>query len=58
MVDADDEDDLSDEERGSPVVDDAGLVAVHGPQAEEEECGEEEEAERHAHRAPCYQLHW
>ena len=56
LVDAQDEDELGEEERGGSVVDDAGLVALHGPQAEEEDGGEEEEAQRHAHRAPGHQL--
>ena len=56
LVDAQDEDELGEEEGNGSVVDDAGAVALHGPQAEEEEGGEEEEAQRHAHRAPRHQL--
>ena len=46
LVDAQDEDELGEEEGDGSVVDDAGAVALHGPQAEEEEGGEEEEAQR------------
>jgi len=56
LVDAQDEDELGEEECGGAVVDDAGPVALHGPQAEEEDGGEEEEAQGHAHRAPGHQL--
>lgn len=52
LVDAQDEDQLGEEECGRSVVDDAGLVALHGSQAEEEDGGEEQEAKRHPHCAP------
>lgn len=52
LVDAQDEDELGEEERGGSVVDYTRLVALHGSQTEEEDRGEEEEAQRHSHRAP------
>lgn len=52
LVDAQDEDQLGEEERRRSVVDDAGLVALQGSQAEEEDGGQEQEAQRHSHRAP------
>lgn len=56
LVDAQDEDQLGEEERSRSVVDDAGLVALQGPQAEQEDGGEEQEAQRHSHRAPRQHL--
>ncbi len=52
LVDAHYEDELGEEERGGSVVDYTRLVALHGSQAEEEDRGEEEEAQRHSHCAP------
>lgn len=52
LVNSQDEDELGEEECGPSVVDYAGLVALHGPQAEEEDDGKEEEAQRHTDRAP------
>lgn len=52
LVDSQDEDEFREEESSPSVVNYAGLVALYGPQAEEEDCGEEEEAQRDAHRAP------
>lgn len=52
MVDAQDEDELGQEESRRAVVDDARLVALQGSEAQEEDRGEEEEAQRHAGRAP------
>ncbi len=49
LIDAQDEDEVRDEERGCAVDDDAGLVAARLPQAGEEDDGEEEEAQRHTH---------
>lgn len=56
LVDAQDEDQLGEEERSRSVVDDAGLVALQGSQAEQEDGGEEQEAKRHSHRAPRQHL--
>lgn len=56
LVDAQDEDELREEERGGSVVDYARLVAMHGSQTEEEDGGEEEEAQRHSHGAPRQDL--
>lgn len=56
LVDAQDEDQLGEEERRRSVVDDAGLVALQGSQAEQEDGGEEQEAQRHSHRAPRQHL--
>ena len=56
LVDSQDEDELREEECGASVVNYAGLVAFHGPQAEEEERGEEDEAQRDADRAPRQQF--
>lgn len=52
LVDAQDEDELGQKESRGSVVDDARLVALHGSEAQEEDCGEEEEAQRHSGRAP------
>lgn len=56
LVDSQDEDELREEECSPSVVNYAGLVALHGPQAEEENCGEEEEAQRDTDRAPRQEL--
>lgn len=52
LVDAKDEDELWEEESGGSIVDYARLVALHGSQAEQEDRGEEEEAQRHTGCAP------
>lgn len=57
LVDAQHEGELRDEEGCCGVAEDAGAVAVHGPQARQEEHGEQQEAQGHAHRAPGHQLH-
>lgn len=58
LVDSQDEDELGEEESGGAVVDYTRLVALHGSQAEEEDRGEEEEAQRHPHGAPRQDFDW
>lgn len=53
LVDSQDEDELREEECGGAVVNYTGLVALHGSQTGEEDCGEEEEAQHHSHCTPC-----
>lgn len=58
LVDAQDEDELGEEESDAAIVDYTRLVALHGPQAEEEDSGEEEEAQRHSHCTPRQDFDW
>lgn len=52
LVDSQDEDELRQKESAGSIVDYTRLVALHGSQGHEEDGGEEEEAQRHASRAP------
>lgn len=56
LVDAQDEDKLGEEECSSAVIDYTRLVGLHGSQAQEEDDGQEEEAQRHSSCAPCQDL--
>lgn len=58
LVDAQDEDELGEEERDASIVDNTGLVALHGSQTEEEDRGEEEKAHRHSHCTPRQDFDW
>lgn len=52
LVDPQDENELGEEEGGGAVVHDAGFVALHGSQTQEEDGGEEEEAKGDSNGAP------